>query len=408
MYEMKKPILTIFYQYNPWNKTIGGIQTLINIFIKYAPQEFALRLVGTGDPDKDRIGTWQIGEFAGQEIEFFPLLALKDDNVRRLIPTTIKYTAALRKHCFASDFMHFHRLEPTLVTRHWQGEKTLFIHNDIQTQMKTVGDKNAILWRRFPGAYFALEKSLVGQFNQILSCNTDAAEMYRRRYPSIANRIAYIKNSFDNQIFYPLDREKTEAEKYQLTKELGVDEQTRFILFAGRLHPQKDPLLLVNALAAMQEPSVHLLIAGDGELASPLAAEISRLGIDKQVTMLGALAPEKVAKLHRVSHAFVLSSAYEGLPLVVLEALACGTPVVTTRCGETPKLLTSDSGVVCDERTPDAIADALKRVVLHPENYPQESCIRTAQPYAARTVVKDVYSDMFARWQQQYQPAVLV
>ncbi len=405
---MRKPILTIFYQYNPWNKTIGGIQTLINIFIKYAPQEFVVRLVGTGDPQKDKIGEWHTKEFAGRELEFFPLFALKDDNVRSLIPTTIKYTAALRKYCFTSDFMHFHRLEPTLVTRHWQGEKTLFIHNDIQTQMQTVGNKKAILWRRFPAAYFALEKSLVGQFNQILSCNTDAAEMYRQRYPSIAERIAYIKNSFDNEIFYAWDRERTEAEKCQLIKQLGLNEQTRFILFAGRLHPQKDPLLLVRALAAMQEPSVHLLIAGDGELASPLTAEISRLGIEQQVTMLGAVAPNELAKLHRISHTFVLSSAYEGLPLVVLEALACGTPVVTTRCGETPKLLATDSGIVCEERTPDAIANALRKVVLHPENYPQESCIRTAQPYAARTVVKDVYNDMFSRWRQHYQSPILV
>jgi glycosyltransferase involved in cell wall biosynthesis len=408
MYEMKKPTLTIFYQYNPWNKTIGGIQTLINIFIKYAPQEFVVRLVGTGDPDKELIGRWRTDEFAGREVEFFPVLALKDDNVRSMIPTTIRYTTALMKHRFASDFMHFHRLEPTLVTRHWQGEKTLFIHNDIQTQMQTVANKKAILWRRFPAAYFALEKGLVGQFNQILSCNTDAAAMYQQRYPQIADRIAYIKNSFDNEIFYPGDREKTEADKYHLTKQLGLDEQTRFILFAGRLHPQKDPLLLVRALAAMQEPSVHLLIAGDGELASPLTAEINQLGLEKQVTMLGALTSEELAKLHRISHAFVLSSAYEGLPLVVLEALACGTPVVTTRCGETPKILTADTGVVASERTPEAIAEGLRQVVLHPENYPQESCIRTAQPYAARTVVKDVYDNMFSRWQQQYQSPILV
>ncbi|CDN12432.1 Glycosyl transferase, group 1 [Richelia intracellularis] len=407
MYEMKKPTLTIFYQYNPWNKTIGGIQTLINIFIKYAPQEFVVRLVGTGNPNQEKMGTWRTDQFIGREIEFFPVLALKDDNVRTLIPTTIKYTMALAKHNFASDFMHFHRLEPTFVTRQWQGEKTLFIHNDIQTQMQTVGNKKAILWRRFPAAYFALEKSIVGQFNQILSCNTDAAAMYRQRYPQIADRIAYIKNSFDNEIFYPIGEGKVEEEKYHLAEQLGLDKQTRFILFAGRLHPQKDPLLLVRALAVMEEPSVHLLIAGDGELASPLKAEISQLGMEKQVTMLGAVTSEELAKLHRISHTFVLSSAYEGLPLVVLEALACGTPVVTTKCGETPKILTADTGVVCSEGTPQAIADGLRQVVLHPENYPQESCIRLAQPYAARTVVKDVYQNMFTRWQQNYQSPIL-
>jgi glycosyltransferase involved in cell wall biosynthesis len=55
--------------------------------------------------------------------------------------------------------------------------------------------------------------------------------------------------------------------------------------------------------------------------------------------MLGSVRQAELAELHRICNAFVLTSAYEGLPLVALEALACGTPVVTTRCGETPNLL---------------------------------------------------------------------
>jgi len=83
---------------------------------------------------------------------------------------------------------------------------------------------------------------------------------------------------------------------------------------------------------------------------------------------------------------------------VALEALASGTPVVTTRCGETPKILAADTGVVCEERTPQGIADALKQVLLHPENYPTESCLQAAKPYAAHTVIKEVYSQMWQRW----------
>jgi glycosyltransferase involved in cell wall biosynthesis len=117
------------------------------------------------------------------------------------------------------------------------------------------------------------------------------------------------------------------------------------------------------------------------------------------VTMLGALKQQELARLHRLSSAFVLSSAYEGLPLVVLEALASGTPVVTTKCGETPKLLHPDSGIVCEQRTPECIADALRQILLNPQDYPSEACVRTAQPFAARTVIRDVYGDMFNRWQ---------
>jgi hypothetical protein len=108
------------------------------------------------------IGKWQEAEFAGRAIRFLPLFTLQNDNVRSRIPTTLKYTAALLGRCFASDFMHFHRLEPTLAALPWSGDKTLFIHNDIYKQMKSEGNQNAILWRRFPAAYFALERLLVG------------------------------------------------------------------------------------------------------------------------------------------------------------------------------------------------------------------------------------------------------
>ncbi|MBW4630542.1 MAG: glycosyltransferase [Iphinoe sp. HA4291-MV1] len=403
---MRKPVLTIFYQFNPWNATIGGIQTLINTFIKYAPSEFEIRLVGTCIDANKPVGEWQQAEFAGREINFLPLFTLQNDNVRSLIPTTLKYTAALLGHCFASDFMHFHRIEPTIATLNWQGEKTLFIHNDIRTQMQAVGNKKAILWRRFPAAYFALESLLVRQFSQILSCHTDATQLYKQRYPSLQDRIAYIKNSFDNGVFFPLREDEREVKRRELASRLGVDEQTRFILFAGRLHPQKDPILLLRAFAALNEPNIHLLIAGDGELAVEVRAEIARLGLLNRVKLLGAVTQGELAQLHRVSNVFVLSSAYEGLPLVVLEALASGTPVVTTQCGETPKLLTADSGVVCSQRTPVCIADALRKVLLHPGDYPTESCVQTAKPYAARTVVQQVYSEMLNRWEQRNSMAV--
>lgn len=406
---MRKPVLTIFYQFNPWNSTIGGIQTLIKIFIKYAPDDFEVRLVGTGDRKTKNIGEWQEAVFAEKPVKFLPLLMIENDNVRNLIPTTIKYTVALLGRNFASDFMHFHRLEPTLATWHWQGEKTLFIHNDIHAQMKAEGDKKAILWRRFPQVYFALEGLLVRQFEQILSCNTKSAQLYQQRYPGLSDRIAYIKNSFDGEVFYPVHHHERAYLKRELARKLGKNEQTKFILFAGRLHPQKDPVLLVQALFVLKEQlnnqsneyGIHLLVVGEGELAPELRDHINNLGLTNFVTMLGALSQTELADLHRVCDVFVLSSAYEGLPLVALEALACGTPVVTTRTGETPLLLTHDSGVVCNERTPECIASALRQVLSKSNNFSQKACTHVARPYAARTVVNGIYTHMLNRWNEK-------
>jgi glycosyltransferase involved in cell wall biosynthesis len=402
---MHKPVLTIFYQFNPWNTTIGGIQTLIRVFIKYAPDEFEVKLVGTGDANTKNIGEWQDALVAKKPIKFMPLLRVENDNVWGLIPTTVKYTAALFGRDFASDFMHFHRLEPTLATWRWRSEKTLFIHNDIHAQMKADGNKKAILWRRFPAVYFALENLLVSQFDQILSCNTDSALFYKQRYPSLSDRVAYIKNSFDDEVFYPLHHLERASKRRELAQKLGKTDQTKFILFAGRLHPQKDPVLLVQVFSILDkqlnnqfnEHNVHLLIVGDGELAKLVRRTIDSLGLTNKVTMLGALEQAELASLHRVCDVFALSSAYEGLALVALEALACGTPVVTTQTGETPKLLTSNSGLVCSTRTHEAIASCLRQV-LSTNGYSPDACARVTRPYAARTVVSEVYAGMLRRW----------
>jgi glycosyltransferase involved in cell wall biosynthesis len=182
---------------------------------------------------------------------------------------------------------------------------------------------------------------------------------------------------------------------------MNVPETTKFILFAGRLHPQKDPILLVRAIAALNDPNAHLLIAGDGDMVAEIQAEVAHLGIRDRVTLLGAQTAAAIANLYHIASLFVLTSSFEGFPVVVLEALACGTPVVTTECGDTPRLLTANTGIVCKERTPTAIAAALNRVLQHPEAFPSEACAKTVSRYTARTIMGQQYAEMRSRWEKR-------
>jgi glycosyltransferase involved in cell wall biosynthesis len=396
---MRRPVVTVFYQFDPWSKSLGGIQTVIRSFFKYAPDTFELRLVGTQVEKRVEPGIWQEMNLAGRKIHFMPLFTQPKENGKSLIPDSVRYTAALFRRSLASDFMHFHRLEPTLATRHWVGDKTLFIHNDIQQQIKPSSRKSSILWQYFPSAYFAIERQVVPQFTEILSCNTASAAFYQERYPIYADRVRYLRNTVDDDVFFPLSAtERVEAQQI-FARSLGLDEQTRFILFAGRLHAQKDPLLLIQAMAVLADAKAHLLIAGEGDLEKSMRAEIAHLNLSDRITMLGALPPSEMAKLQRLASVFVLSSVYEGLPVVVLEALSSGTPIVTTHCGETPNLLTSQSGVVCQERTPEALAAALDRVLACPQNFPTQACTDVAKPFRASAIVKDLCDNMMQRWQ---------
>ncbi|MEL7330896.1 MAG: glycosyltransferase family 4 protein [Cyanobacteria bacterium J06560_2] len=400
---MRKPVLTIFYQFNPWHSSIGGIQTIIRSFIKYAPPSIDLRLVGigTGDP-KMPAGQWHRAEFAGRQLDFFPLFDLPEDNTRRLVPTSVRYTLALLKRDLSSDFMHFHRLEPAMAALRWRGkDKLLYIHNDIHQKVKASGEHKSILWQRFPWLYFMLEKVLIEQFDRILSCNSDSTDLYKRLYPKVAERVSYVHNAVDDEIFYPVSPEVLADYRQRLAQELGLPHLSKFFLFAGRLHPQKDPLLLVQAIAKLNDPTVHLLIAGEGELTDALNAEIARLNLSQHVTMLGPVNQARLSVLYRAASAFVLSSVYEGLPVVALESLACGTPVITTRAGDTPNILTSHSGIICEQRTADTIANAMAQLLAHPEHYPQAACSDAVKPYKGRQVIAEIYEDLLRQWHQR-------
>lgn len=407
---MRSPVLTIFYQFNPWNPSIGGIQTCIRYVIKHAPKEFHIRLVGAGSDDLNMaIGQWHDVELYGRAFEFMPLIRLNDDNVRGVIPTTVKYARALIGRNFSSDIMQFHRIEPTILALPWSGTKVFYIHNDIAQAVKGASKEGGILWRRFPWAYFALERNLVGQFDRVLSCNTQSAQSYQERYPHIADRVSYLPNTVDSDLFYPLSTHDRQQKRIQLAQQLGLPENTRFILFAGRIHPQKQPSLLVRSFAALQEPNTHLLIVGQGELEEDVRSEIQRSRLSDRVTLMKPLAQAELAKLYQVSHIFVLTSAYEGLCRGSIEALACGTPVVTTRAGETPNFLTSDSGIVCDDQSPEAIAAAWRQVLQNPTDYPSEACARVVEPYDAHRVVYNIYSELLENWrakQTQFVEAV--
>jgi len=301
---MNHPILTIFYQFDPLNPTIGGIQTCIKYAIKYVPEQFQLRIIGTGSNPAIPAGQWQEAELYGRKIQLMSLFHLKDDNVRKLIPTSVKYTMALLGRHFNSDFLQFHRLEPTIVTSGWSGNKIFYIHNDLDQAVKMTNGKNGrggILWRRFPWAYYALERSLVGQFDRIFSCNTNSAERFRRSYPGIADRVTYLPNTVDSDIFYPFSPLEKHERRVNLAQAFGLEITTRFVLFAGRLHPQKQPLLLIRLIAVLDDPSVHLLIVGQGELETEIRAEIDRLKLSDRITILGSQEQSKLADLYRIS-----------------------------------------------------------------------------------------------------------
>ncbi len=133
----------------------------------------------------------------------------------------------------------------------------------------------------------------------------------------------------------------------------------RVFLFVGRLEPQKDPIALVQAFAAMHHKNCELWMAGDGAMRSDVEFEINRLGIKDRVRILGVR--NDVPQLLEQADCFVLSSRWEGMPMAVLEAGAIGLPVVATPVGSLCTILNDDCGYLVEssqlQHTLDAVVN---------------------------------------------------
>ena len=108
-----------------------------------------------------------------------------------------------------------------------------------------------------------------------------------------------------------------------------------FIIGVGRLTAQKNFALLIDAFNQLQKKyDVNLVVLGEGELEEELKTQIEHLGLEDRVLMPGFV--DNPYAWIKASKCFVLSSLHEGLPTVLIEAMACGTPVVSTDCPSGP------------------------------------------------------------------------
>jgi len=140
----------------------------------------------------------------------------------------------------------------------------------------------------------------------------------------------------------------------------------RTVLSVGRLETEKNPLLLADVVARLDGAPWRLLVCGEGPLEGELRARLSELGVAERVELLGYLPIHGgLMERYRRANAFLHVSWTEGMPQVLLEAFAAGTPVVATAVGGVPEAA-GDAALLVPPGDPDAAAEALRRLASDP------------------------------------------
>ncbi len=178
-----------------------------------------------------------------------------------------------------------------------------------------------------------------------------------------ASKITVLRNGVDTQRFRPSDRGAWR-------RTLGMEGFT--LLSVGELIKRKANEIAIQALS--QLPDARLFLIGQGPEEGPLRGLAGELGVSGRVRFLGPVAQDELRHHYSAADALVLSSSREGLANVLLESMACGTPVIASNVWGTPEVVCSpEAGVLMEERTPQGLARAVRRLRDH---YPAHADVR--------------------------------
>lgn len=342
----------------------GGVTTAIKTLCKALHQEgHEVMLVSNGG---------DLDELRAQGIE----CVITDFSLRpiSLIRSTLAVQRAIRQFC--PDIIHVHGRGPSLYSYLSGHSPDWFtLHNTKFTER--VGFTDIGVLRRFLSPtgrrFFVLDERAREYLHQVMGVPPSKVEV--------------IINGVDCERY----REPTPEERQQARDQFEVEVDQTLVLFVGRLHPSKQPEAVVAAAKAARDAGrndLRFAIVGSGELEEQVRHSIALSGTQDICKMYGWMEP---LEAYFAADLLVMPSLYEGFPLVAVEALATGLPVLRSRTGGAKKMIIEGkTGFCCDTDIPGFV-DVLMRVLAHPEQ------LHPMRTHARATALKHLSSQAQAK-----------
>jgi glycosyltransferase involved in cell wall biosynthesis len=190
---------------------------------------------------------------------------------------------------------------------------------------------------------------------RVIAISASTARDVTEAFGISPDKIDIALGAYDERRFVPLPPEQIET----FRRENGLPE--RFWLFVGTLEPRKNLVTLIDAYAALPAPERLPLIIGGGKgwLYEDIFAAVARHGLSDVIRFAGFLPAENLPLWYNSAETFVYPSIYEGFGLPVVEAMACGTPVITSSASSLPEAA-GDAALIVNPHDTTALTAALR------------------------------------------------
>jgi glycosyltransferase involved in cell wall biosynthesis len=197
--------------------------------------------------------------------------------------------------------------------------------------------------------------------DRVITVSADAARRIAARAPAAEAKLAMVHHGVGPEFARVLDPARLAAVRARY----GLPE--RFLLYVGQIYPMKNVGGILQAFARLRERIPHALVLA-GKRAVNAEADLrlmAELGLEDRVVETGWVEAADLPALYSLADLFVFPSLYEGFGLPLLEAMACGCPVVTSTAGSCPEVA-GDAALLVDPRDPAAIAGAVQLLLDDP------------------------------------------
>ena len=370
----------------------GGIATYIGeLMLNQFEEHVDVALVGVTGDSGCKLRNWQKVALGEGGYNFLPILHTPGKHLtyQGKMPLNARFIFELWRNRHeilkASEILHFHRAELVIPFMFLKGaRKFILTLHGASNSLELAAGHSLFNKKWFRRLYYKMEELAIGKADSVMLVSQEGYDYYAGRFPAQKHKFIFIPTFVGKEFFTPVD-------KQIVRKKYGLSEGNRVVLFAGRFDHQKDIDLLIEAFRIVNTkmPDSELLLAGDGKERARLEKLLGQSGI-RGVRLLGMLSRPEMPELMHCADVFALTSRWEGMPIVVLEALASGLPVVATRVGQMEIMIANGlTGYLADSREPEDIAQKII-AALQTAGQMKAACIKSAQEYSSRVVFRKI------------------